>query len=338
MTATPAKRRQAMLAEVAAGLSRPQKELSPKFFYDQRGSELFEEITELPEYYLTRTERGLLEQWAPGCIGALRPRTLVELGAGSAAKTRVLLDAMKAAGTAELYIPVDISADFLARSAEELRREYPALEVVPCVADISADFVLPTEGPGPVLIAFLGSTIGNFAPTTAVRLLRQVGRAMQPADRLLLGVDLRKDPARLEAAYNDARGVTAQFNRNVLHVLNRDLGANFAVYNFTHHAFYNAADHCVEMHLVSVEPQQVRIPGVRTVDFAAGETIRTEISCKHDRASVHAMLREAGLQVAGWRTDADDLFAVVLAAANGGAADGGAQCEVRRADEPAPPS
>lgn len=324
-TAAPTEQRAAMLAEVAAGLARPQKELSPKFFYDRHGSQLFEAITELPEYYLTRTERALLQQWAPHCVAALRPRTLVELGAGSAAKTRILLDAMQAAGSAERYVPVDISAEFLAQSAEELRREYPRLEVAPCVADISGNFALPTEGPGPVLIAFLGSTIGNFAPPAAVHLLRQVRLAMRTEDRLLLGVDLRKDPARLEAAYNDARGITAQFNRNVLHVLNRDLGANFAVYNFAHRAIYNAADHCVEMHLVSTEPQQVHIPGAATVQFAEGETIRTEISCKHDRGSAEAMLQEAGLEVACWRTDAENLFAVLLASASGSAEPGGAE-------------
>ena len=303
-----------MLAELREGLSRPQKELPPKYFYDVRGSELFEEITDLPEYYLTRTERALLERWMPGWTAALRPRALVELGAGSAAKTRIVLDAMAAAGRPETYVPVDVSAAFLADAAARLRAEYPALAVVPAVADISEAFELPAGLPRPTLFAFLGSTIGNFAPAGAAALLRQVRRAMADGDRFLMGVDLRKDPARIEAAYNDARGVTAEFNRNMLRVLNREAGADFDPDAFEHRAFYNREDHRIEMHLVAPAPQAVHVPGMGTVRLAAGESIRTEISCKHDRGSVAALFAAAGLVVERWQTDAEGLYALVLGA------------------------
>ncbi|HEX2189061.1 MAG TPA: L-histidine N(alpha)-methyltransferase [Longimicrobiaceae bacterium] len=310
----PAAAPAAMLAELREGLSRTQRELPPKYFYDVRGSELFERITLLPEYYPTRTERALLERWMPAWAAELRPRALVELGAGSAAKTRVVLDAMAAAGTAETYVPVDVSADFLEETAAALRAEYPALEVTPAVADISAELELPGGLPGPTLFAFLGSTIGNFAPAEAARLLRQVRRAMRPGDRFLMGVDLRKDPARIEAAYNDAEGVTAEFNRNMLRVLNREAGADFRPDAFEHRAFYDRERHRIEMHLVASAPQTVSVPGVGTVRLAAGESIRTEISCKHDRASVDALFAAAGLAVERWETDADRLYALVLGA------------------------
>jgi L-histidine Nalpha-methyltransferase len=303
-----------MLAEVADGLAAPQKELSPKYFYDHRGSELFEEITRLPEYYPTRTERGILESWMPRLIPELGTRTLVELGAGSAEKTRVILDAMRQAGTGELYVPIDVSATFLSRTAGRLRREYPGLLVEPAVADISEELNLPRRMPRPALFAFLGGTIGNFYPTAATRLLRRVRAAMEPGDRFLMGADLRKDPARIEAAYNDSQGVTAEFNRNMLRVLNHELGADFDPDAFAHRAFYEPVAHRIEMHLVSSRPQQVRIPGIGPVAFAEGETLRTEISCKHDRASVAALFQPAGLRIESWRTDPDGLFALVVGA------------------------
>lgn len=300
-----------MLADLREGLSRPQKELPPKYFYDTRGSELFEEITRLPEYYLTRTERALLERWMPEWTAALRPRALVELGAGSAAKTRIVLDAMEAADRGATYVPVDVSAEFLADTAAGLRAEYPGLDVVPAVADITEDLDLPGL-PEPTLFAFLGSTVGNFAPGEAVALLRRVREAMRPGDRLLMGVDLRKDPARIEAAYNDAQGVTAEFNRNMLLVLNREAGTDFDPDAFEHRAFYNRDDHRIEMHLVASAPQTVHVPGMDPVRFAAGESVRTEISCKHDRASVEEMFSAAGLAVERWETDPDGLYALVL--------------------------
>jgi L-histidine N-alpha-methyltransferase len=303
-----------MLAEVAEGLALRQKELPPKYFYDQRGSELFEAITRLPEYYQTRTERALLEGWMPELIARLGTRTLVELGAGSAEKSRVILDAMRAAGTAELYVPIDVSATFLAQTAAQLRREYPRLLVEPIVADISEELRLPRQVPSPALIAFIGGTIGNFYPTAAIRLLARARAAMAPGDRFLMGVDLRKNVARVEAAYNDAQGVTAEFNRNMLRVLNHELGADFDPGAFEHRAFYDGSSHRIEMHLVSRRPQRVTIPGIGVVGFAEGETLRTEISAKYDEASVAELFRAAGLVVAAWRTDADRLFALVVGA------------------------
>jgi L-histidine N-alpha-methyltransferase len=302
-----------MLAELRDGLSRPQKELPPKYFYDERGSELFEEITRLPEYYLTRTERALLERWMPAWIGSLRPRALVELGAGSAEKTRIVLDAIVSAVGAAAYVPVDVSADFLEATALRLTADYPSLQVVPVVADMTAEFALPPGLPEPTLHAFLGSTIGNFAPDEAVALLRGVRARMRPGDAFLMGVDLRKDPAVIEAAYNDAVGVTAEFNRNMLRVLNALAGADFDPEAFDHRAFYHRGLHRIEMHLDARTPQVVTIPGVGEVRIAAGESIRTEISCKHDRASVAAMLAAAGMGLAEWETDADGLYAILLA-------------------------
>ena len=314
MTDTLSPAEAGMLAEIRDGLSRPQKELPPKYFYDERGSELFEEITRLPEYYLTRTERGLLREWMPEWIWRLQPRALVELGAGSAEKTRIVLDAVRDAVGFAAYVPVDVSADFLEATALRISGEYPTIDVVPVVADMTADFELPPELAHPVLHAFLGSTIGNFAPDEAVALLARVRRRMHPGDAFLMGVDLRKDPAVIEAAYNDAAGVTAEFNRNMLRVLNALSGANFDPDGFEHRAFYNRELHRIEMHLVPAEPQTVAVPGAGTFTVAAGESIRTEISCKHDRASIEAMLAGAGMRLTDWVTDGDGLYAILLAA------------------------
>jgi L-histidine N-alpha-methyltransferase len=303
-----------MLAEIREGLGRAQKELPPKYFYDERGSELFERITRLPEYYLTRTERALLEQWMPEWIWQMRPKSVVELGAGSAEKTRTILDAVQAAVGFAAYVPVDVSADFLEASALKLSGEYPTLDIIPVAADMTADFGLPPELPHPVLHVFLGSTIGNFAPAEAVSLLGRVRRRMHPGDAFLMGVDLRKDPGVIEAAYNDAEGVTAEFNRNMLRVVNSLAGADFRVDAYEHRAFYHRELHRIEMHLVPAAPQTVTIPGVGTVHVAAGESIRTEISCKHSRGSVDAMLAAAGMTVTRWETDADGLYAILTAA------------------------
>jgi L-histidine N-alpha-methyltransferase len=304
----------AVLREVAEGLSQPQKELPPKFFYDERGSRLFEQITQLPEYYLTRTERALLERWMPEWIGALAPRALVELGAGSAEKTRIVLDAIAATVDSAVYVPVDVSAEFLRQTAERIGAAYPSIAVVPLVADITDNFLLPEEVPHPTLHAFLGSTIGNFAPEPAVDLLREVRMRMEETDRFLMGVDLRKDPARLEAAYDDAAGVTAEFNRNMLRALNAMTGADFDADAWEHRAFYDPEAHWIEMHLVSPRDHAVTIPGAGTFQFAAGETILTEISAKHDRDSVEEMFDDAGLAIERWMTDADGLYAITLAA------------------------
>ena len=304
----------AMLRDVQLGLARPQKELPPKYFYDRRGSELFEAITALPEYYLTRAERSILGTAMGGVLRALGPATLVELGAGSAAKTRLILDAMARAGSLACYVPIDVSASFLAESATRLRAEYRALRVEPVVTDFTERMPLPGSLPRPVLIAFLGSTIGNFAPMEAVRVLRRVRAAMTRGDRFLLGADLRKDVARIEAAYNDAGGVTAQFNRNMLRVLNRELGADFDEHAFEHRAFYDAREHRIEMHLVSRGTQVVTVPGAGAFRFADGETIRTEISCKYDRAALEGMLGAADLRMDAWCADEPGDFVVVVAA------------------------
>jgi L-histidine Nalpha-methyltransferase len=303
-----------MLAEVAAGLAAPQKELPPKYFYDHRGSELFEEITGLPEYYPTRTERRLLQTWMPRLIPQLGTRTLIELGAGSAEKSRIILSAMRVAGQPGLYVPIDVSASFLDQTASRLRYEYPGLVVEPVVADIAEDFCPPRDLQHPALYAFLGGTIGNFYPPAAIRLLARIHSAMKAEDRFLMGVDLRKDVRRIEAAYNDSAGVTAAFNRNMLLVLNHELGSDFDPDRFTHRAFYEPVMHRIEMHLVSTMDQEVRVPGVGRVLFRQGESIRTEISCKHDRRSVEELFAAAGLSVESWLTDPDDLFALVIGA------------------------
>ena len=300
-----------MLAEVAAGLSAPQKELPPKYFYDHRGSELFEEITRLPEYYPTRTERALLESWMPRLIPELGTRSLVELGAGSAEKSRIILSAMRSTGRAGVYVPIDVSASFLSETATKLRHDYPGLTVEPVVADIAEEFSPPQALPHPALFAFLGGTIGNFYPPAAIRLLSRVRAAMQTGDRFLMGVDLRKDIRRLEAAYNDSQGVTAAFNRNMLLVLNHELGSDFDPDSFAHLAFYETVNHRIEMHLISSVEQEVPIPGIGLIHFAKGESVRTEISCKHDRASVAELFRAAGLRIESWRPDPEVLFALV---------------------------
>lgn len=299
-----------ILDEIRAGMDRPQKELPPKFFYDERGSELFEAITRLPEYYLTRAEAALLALRMPQWMAAMRPASLVELGAGSAVKTRLVLDAMHGA---RVYVPVDVSADFLDATARRVRDANPGLEVRPVAADFTAGFSLPPL-PHPVLHALLGSTIGNFAPDDAVALVRATRQRMGQADRFLLGVDLRKDPARIEAAYNDAAGVTAEFNRNMLRVVNALSGADFDADAFEHRAFYDRAAHRIEMHLVPARAQTVTVPGAGRWTVAAGESIRTEISCKHDRASVDALFAAAGLRVERWAADEEGLFAIALGA------------------------
>lgn len=300
-----------MLDDVREGLARPQKELPPKYFYDHAGSLLFEEITRLPEYYLTRVERDLLLQCTQWFMTSTGSRTLVELGAGSALKTRILLDGMLRASTGCGYIPIDMSSAFLAETSGALRIGYPDLRIMPLVADISRELRLPKHD-GPVLFALLGSTIGNFDEMHATRLLRRIRGQMEPLDCFLLGADLRKDKAVLEAAYNDAQGVTARFNLNILSVMNNELGADFDLQAFTHRAFYDEHLHRIEMHLVSARDQVVTIPGIGRVSIAQGETIRTEISCKYDRASIEVLFEAAGLEVDEWHTDEQEQFALVL--------------------------
>jgi L-histidine N-alpha-methyltransferase len=307
-----AERRRAMLADVRDGLSRRPRELSPKYFYDERGSRLFEEITRLPEYYLTRAEREILEARAAEIVELADARTLVELGAGSAAKTRILLAAMHARAEQVTYVPIDVSEEFLEQTRDALEREFPWLCVEPVVADMSAAIDLPTVGDSPVLFAFLGSTIGNFNTPPAVALLRRISDLMGADDRLLLGTDLRKDPRVLDAAYNDASGVTAEFNRNMLYVLNAELGADFRPECFAHRALYNEVEHRIEMHLHAVGAQTVHIPGLAPIAFADREGIRTEVSYKYDRPAVDALAGAASLSVARWFVDAQSRFALSI--------------------------
>lgn len=305
----------ALLQDVRLGLTRRQKELPSKYFYDHRGSMLFEAITRLPEYYLTRAERRLLREWMPPLMRTLRPTTLVELGAGSGEKTRLILRAMRDAGRARTYVPIDVSHEFLDQSAKRLRADMPWLAVEPLIADFTERFTLGARRDHPSLFAFLGSTIGNLEPTAAIALLATVRRAMGTADRFLLGTDLHTKPlARIEAAYNDAAGITAEFNRNLLRVLNRELGADFELDAFAHRASWSWAHHRIEMHLDARTPQRVNVPGLGVVGLRTGESIRTEICAKYDRAQLEGMLAAAGFTIERWLVDADDQYAILLAA------------------------
>lgn len=306
-------RRREILADVRESLSHSPRELSPKYFYDERGSELFEEITRLPEYYPTRAEREILTAHAAEIVELVRPRTLVELGAGSAAKTRILLDAMTRDEHPVTYVPVDVSEDFLNLTARSLEAEYDSLSVVPVVADMTTSLDIPSSLAGPVLFAFLGSTIGNFPEKDAIALLRRVRAQMRPGDRLLLGTDLHKDSSVLNPAYNDSRGVTAEFNRNMLRALNAELGADFNPERFAHRAFYNEQERRIEMHLDAIGDQTVHIPGMPTLVLRDGEGIRTELSHKYDRKSVNTMLGAALMRVEQWFTDDAGRFALSIA-------------------------
>jgi L-histidine Nalpha-methyltransferase len=306
--------RQQMLGDVRDGLTASPKQLSPKYFYDERGSELFEEITQLPEYYLTRSERSLLELRIPEIVAAVRPCSLVELGAGSATKTRIILDAMRASGCSECYVPIDVSRDFLEATAMRLKVDYPDVRITPVVSDITEPFELP-PGASPTLVAFLGSTIGNFSRNQAVRLLSHVADAMAPSDRFLLGADLVKDEAIINHAYNDSRGITAAFNLNMLERLNRELNANFPIEDFEHRAFYNREQRRIEMHLVARRALEVTIPEIGKIGLAKGETIRTELSYKYDRATLEDILGAAGLSMEKWMPADDGSFALALARA-----------------------
>ena len=310
--------REVMLKEVLEGLRRHQKELSSKYLYDAVGSALFEDITRLSEYYPTRTERALLERWMPEWVELERPAALVELGAGSAEKSRVVLDEMERLDAGNLYVPVDVSGDFLHETAGRLREEYDSLIVRPAVADITEPLTLPGKLPEPAWFALLGSTIGNFDTPQATRLLCRIVGQMRAGDRFLMGVDLRPGPnksqERLEAAYDDAAGVTAEFNLNVLTVLNRELGSDFDPQGFQHEAPYVPEASRVEMHLRATSPKNVHFYGAdEDIVFVTGETIRTEISCKYNRTAIDGIFSDAGLTVERWVQDDDGLFALILA-------------------------
>lgn len=301
-------------ADVRSGLTKMPKELSPKYFYDARGAELFDQICELPEYYPTRTEHLLLEDIADALVASCRPTTLIEFGSGNSRKSRILLDAIARASLLDLYVPIDVSEEMLRQTAHVLTDDYPGLHVYGVIGDFEEPVeVLPDEGPR--LIIFLGGTIGNLTPAEASVFLRNVARLLGPEDRFLLGTDLVKDIGTLERAYNDAAGVTAAFNRNILSVVNRHLNAHFDLNRFGHFAFYNRDESRIEMHLVAREAHSVAIDAIDlAVDFAKGESIRTEISCKYTRAVVEAMLENAGLRLTRWDTDANHFFALSLSA------------------------
>jgi L-histidine N-alpha-methyltransferase len=300
--------------DVLDGLTRPFKELPPKHFYDARGAELFERICELPEYYPTRSERSILEAEAGAIVAATGAVELVELGSGTATKTRVLLDAMASAGTLARYVPLDVTETMVRECAEALVGEYPGLQVHGVIGDFERHLDRVPPAAGPRIVAFLGGTIGNFPPGSRRRFLRAMARLAGPQDFLLLGTDLVKDANVIEAAYDDPYGITAEFNRNVLHVINRELAADFHVDCFRHVAFFDPHHEWVEMRLRALEPQTVRIPALDlVVRYAEGEEMRTEISAKFTRERVHADLAAAGLELAEWYTDPGDLFALSLA-------------------------
>ncbi len=302
--------------DVLDGLTRPFKELPPKHFYDARGAELFDRICELPEYYPTRAERTILERSADEIAAITGAVELVELGSGTAAKTRVLLDSLHRAGTLRRYVPLDVTESMVRDCASALTSEYPGLRVHGVIGDFERhlDQVPPAEGPR--IVAFLGGTIGNFPPGSRRRFLRQIGRLLGPEDHLLMGTDLVKDPGVLEAAYDDAEGVTAEFNRNVLLVLNRELDADFDPGDFEHVALFDREHEWIEMRLRARRAVSARIQRLdMEVRFAAGEEVRTEISAKFTPERLQGDLAAAGLELAHWLTDPQGLFALTLSRA-----------------------
>ncbi|MFJ5557078.1 L-histidine N(alpha)-methyltransferase [Streptomyces sp. NPDC093250] len=302
----------ALRADVLEGLTSSPKTLPPKWFYDARGSELFEEITRLPEYYPTRAEREILRARAGEIAEASGARTLVELGSGSSEKTRYLIDALTGLHT---YVPVDVSESALTGAGQALAAERPGLEVHALIADFTAGLTLPGT-PGPRLVAFLGGTVGNLLPAERAAFLASVRALLAPGDTLLLGTDLVKDERVLIRAYDDAAGVTAAFNKNVLHVINRELGADFDPDAFAHVALWDARNEWIEMRLRSRTAQTVKIPALElAVDFAADEDLRTEVSAKFRQEGVREELSSAGLELTRWWTDGEGRFALSLSIA-----------------------
>ncbi len=301
--------------EILIGLSGRQKKLPSKLFYDERGSKLFDEICDLGEYYVTRTETALMEKYAIEIARELGAGTmLIEYGSGSSTKTRVLLSNLdRPAG----YVPIDISSEHLARTARGLERDYPELEIHPLAADFTQPFELPASVNGSFsdnpnrVIYFPGSTIGNFEKRDAIELLKGMVRTLGKGGRLLIGVDLDKDPEILHRAYNDSLGVTAKFNRNILVRLNREFCSNFKLDRFEHRAFYDRQHSRVEMHLVSLVPQTARVCG-KAITFRAGETILTEYSHKYTIDDFTQISAEAGFRSLRVWTDEADLFSVHL--------------------------
>jgi L-histidine N-alpha-methyltransferase len=305
--------RAALAADVRRGLGEREKWLPPKYFYDAAGLALFQRITRLPEYYLTRAEQALLDAHAPAIVGELRPEEIVELGPGAPAKVQRLLAAHNGGGPLARYVPVDVDDAMLAVTGHTLLAEGAVGEVHAIVGDFERHLAHVPPASGRRLVAFLGSTLGNLDGAARHALLREVRRLLGPDDRFLLGVDLVKSPRVLHAAYDDAAGVTAEFNRNILRVINRRLDADFDVDAFGHYARWDAEEARIEMHLVAAADHSVRVRDLdMTVDFETGETIWTESSYKFTEASVAAMLEAAGLVLARW--DTDGAFGLALAA------------------------
>jgi L-histidine N-alpha-methyltransferase len=303
----------ALRADVLHGLTRTPKTLPPKWFYDARGSELFEEITRLPEYYPTRAEREILAERAQEIAAATGARTLVELGSGSSEKTRFLLDALPSLHS---YVPVDVSESALNGAAQALLADHPDLNVHALIADFTRGPELPVT-PGPRLVAFLGGTIGNLLPGERALFLRSVRAMLDPGDFLLLGTDLVKDEAVLVRAYDDAAGVTAEFNKNVLAVLARELGADLDPGDFDHVARWDRDNEWIEMRLRARSALTVKIPELDlVVTFEEGEELRTEVSAKFRQDGVRTELAGAGMDLTHWWTDGENRFALSLATAS----------------------
>ncbi len=299
---------EAFLHDVVSGLQREQKEIPSKYFYDKRGSELFDQICELPEYYPTRTEMEIMRDSGVDIadkVGA--GRLVVEYGSGSSLKTRILLDHLEETAG---YVPIDISGEHLEDSVAALRQEYPGLKVHPICADYTSDIDLPSDAEGTPLVFFPGSTIGNFTPDQAVDFLKRSAELVRPAGGALVGVDLKKDRDRLEQAYDDSEGVTAEFNRNVLHRMKKELDADLETDAFEHRAVYDEVRGRIEMHLVSLSDQDVCVAGEHTFRIEEGETIRTEYSYKYNVEEFAKLANAADLNVEDVWTDANQLFSV----------------------------
>ncbi len=302
--------------DVLAGLRRQPRTLPCKYFYDERGSQLFEEICELDEYYLTRTELAIMKEHAQDMAAAIGPDVmLIEYGSGSSAKSRLLLDHLEELAA---YVPVDISREHLQQNADELSRAYPDIEVLPVCADFTTEFELPSAQriPSRVAVYFPGSTIGNFTPDAVLQMLTQIARLCGDDGSLLIGTDLQKDTGILKAAYNDSQGVTAEFNLNLLHRIARELEGDLDPEQFKHDAIYNEEDHRVEMHLVSQSKQSITI-GDESFQFAEGESILTEYSHKYSVEGFADLAKKTGLKLRQCWTDSQDLFAVQHLAAGG---------------------
>jgi L-histidine Nalpha-methyltransferase len=303
---------QALRRDVVDGLRSSPKSLPPKWFYDSVGSDLFDQITRLPEYYPTRAEAEILRARAAEVASFAGADTLVELGSGTSEKTRILLKALHDAGALRRFVPFDVDAGMLSAASTAIQREYPDIEIAAVCGDFE-EHLSEIPGGGRRLFAFLGSTIGNLTSGPRVEFLAALAAVLRPGDSLLLGTDLVKDAGRLVRAYDDAAGVTAQFNRNVLAVINRELDADFDVDAFRHVATWNAAEERMEMWLRSERAQQVRIAALDlTVDFDAGEQVLTEVSCKFRAETVADELSQAGLRLTHWWTDAAADFGLSL--------------------------